>query len=96
MVHSSNRAGAVNLWLMPVDGGKPVRLTSGTGPDDVPAVARDGTMVFVNSRWRHTLLVQNIETGATHEHHQGSGILSPDGKLFATSSSCTRAMTCGC
>src|SRR3989454_1257727 len=30
LVHTSNRGGATNLWLMPIDGKEPVRLTSVT------------------------------------------------------------------
>ncbi|HEV3141364.1 MAG TPA: protein kinase, partial [Vicinamibacterales bacterium] len=44
IVHASNRGGATNLWLMPVDGKDPLRLTSGTGPDESPSVARTGAI----------------------------------------------------
>ncbi len=53
IIHASSRGGATNLWLMPVDGKEPVRLTSGPGPDASPSVSRTGTIAFVNSRTRN-------------------------------------------
>jgi Tol biopolymer transport system component len=57
IVHSSNRGGATNVWSLPLDGSAPVRLTTGSGPDEYPSIARDGTIAFTNSRSRWTLVV---------------------------------------
>src|SRR5205823_3443207 len=88
IVYSSSRGGAKNLWLMPLDGKEPVRLTSGTGPDESPSVARTGAIAFVNSRSRATLLVHRLGTGetrslATHHSVLWAPAFSPDGREVA-------------
>jgi serine/threonine protein kinase len=67
LVHESNRAGAANLWLLSLDDGQTVRLTSGPGPDRVPSIARNGSIAFVNARSRCALIVQNPASGQTRE-----------------------------
>ena len=66
LVHASNRGGAANIWLLPLDGGAPVRLTTGPGPDESPSIAANGTIAFVNSRWRNTLEVTDTTGAAVH------------------------------
>jgi len=67
IVHSSNRAGATNLWMMFLDGQSPVRLTSGAGPDESPSIGRDGTIAFYNSRYRYALALSDLASGKTRE-----------------------------
>ncbi|HET9361088.1 MAG TPA: protein kinase [Vicinamibacterales bacterium] len=67
IVHSSNRGGATNLWLMNTRGEAPVRLTTGPGPDEFPSMSRDGTIAFSNSRYRYLLLLQDTELGKARE-----------------------------
>ncbi|UCD25489.1 MAG: serine/threonine-protein kinase, partial [Gemmatimonadota bacterium] len=90
IVYSSNRAGTINLWLLPVDGGEPVRLTTGGGPDEAPSIANDGTIAFVNSRWRQRLLLFDLETNQqrtlhTHRDFIWAPAFSPDGTEIAFS-----------
>ena len=90
IIHVSNRGGAVNVWLMPVSGGEPVRLTTGTGPDQSPTVARDGSIAFVNSRWRNTLDVYDLASGKsrtllTHTPYIWGPAVSPDNTEIAFS-----------
>ena len=90
VIHSSNRSGAVNLWVTPVAGGAPVRLTTGAGPDASPSVARDGSIVFTNSRWRHVLVVHDLAkatetTLVTHASFVWGPAFSPDGSEIAYS-----------
>jgi Tol biopolymer transport system component len=63
LIHSSNRGGATNLWSYPTAGGAPARLTTGPGPDTGPTVAGNGTIAFVNSRWRNTLEIHGLAGG---------------------------------
>jgi len=67
IVHSSNRGGATNLWLMYTSGRAPLRLTNGPGPDEFPSMSRDGTIAFSNSRYRYLLLLQDTTPGNTQE-----------------------------
>jgi serine/threonine-protein kinase len=90
IIHSSNRAGTTNLWRTPLDGTQPVRLTMGAGPDEVPSVARDGSIAYVNSRSRFVLLVYDLltfesRTLATHSTFVWGPAFSPDGRELAFS-----------
>ena len=90
VVHRSNRGGASNLWWQPLDAKSPVQLTTGPGPDTSPCVARDGTIAFLNSRERHTLLVYSLTDGAsttvlTDASRLWAPAFSPDGKEIAYS-----------
>jgi Tol biopolymer transport system component/tRNA A-37 threonylcarbamoyl transferase component Bud32 len=91
VIHVSNRAGATNLWLMPLRAGSsPVRLTSGPGPDTGPSLAHDGTLAFLSSRTRNALLVYPLAGGAartlvTHAAALWGPRFSPDGRELAFS-----------
>jgi len=90
LVYSSNRGGATNLWYLPLDGGAPLRLTTGTGPDESPSAAADGSVAFLNSRWRYALVAYDQATGATRPILTRSSLIwapafSPDGGTLAFS-----------
>ena len=92
IVHSSNRGGATNIWFYPRRGGAPVRLTAGPGPDMTPTVAADGTIAFINSRWRNTLDVFSLRgvparVLASHSPYMWGPSFSRDGKTIAFSRS---------
>jgi eukaryotic-like serine/threonine-protein kinase len=92
IVHSSNRGGATNIWFYPRRGGLPVRLTAGPGPDAGPTVAADGTIAFINSRWRNSLDTHDLVSGAsrtlaTHSPYLWGPSFSPDGSEIAFSRS---------
>ena len=90
IVHVSNRGGATNVWQLPVNGGPPVRLTTGPGPDQGPTLAADGSIAFVNTRWRNTLDVFDLAAGTSRTILSHSPFLwgptpSPDGAEIAFS-----------
>ncbi len=92
IIHSSNRGGATNIWFYPRRGGQPVRLTAGPGPDTGPTVASDGTIAFINSRWRNSLDLHDLAAGATrtiatHSPFMWGPTFSPDGRDIAFSRS---------
>ncbi len=92
IVHSSNRGGATNIWFYPRRGGVPVRLTAGPGPDAGPTVAADGTIAFINSRWRNSLDLHSLSSGttrtlATHSPFMWGPAFSPDGSEITFSRS---------
>ena len=90
IVHTSNRGGATNIWALPVDGGAPVRLTTGPGPDESPTVDRAGRVAFTNSQWRSELFARElggaqIRSLARHAHFLWAPAISPDGREVAFS-----------
>lgn len=85
ILHTSSRGGATNLWVQPISGGAPVRITAGPGPDEVPSLSRENSVVFVNSRGRNELIVHDATSRATrtiltHTPFLWAPVLSPDGR----------------
>jgi TolB protein len=92
IVHESNRGGAANLWMQPLNGDSPVRLTSGPGPDESPTVSRDGTIAFINARSHRVLFTHDLDTGRNRELSRHTAILwaprfSRDGRQLTYSQS---------
>ena len=90
ILHASNRGGATNVWLSPRDGSTPVRLTTGPGADEAPSMAGDGTIAFVNSRWKNVLETYQLPAGApkvlaSHTPFLWAPAFSPDGREIAFS-----------
>jgi len=90
LICTSNRFGPTNLWLFPLDGGDPEQLTRGTGPDELPSIARDGSLVWLNARWRYHLRLHDLASGEVRELHRHAAFVwgpafSPDGKQVAFS-----------
>jgi serine/threonine protein kinase len=90
ILHASNRGGATNIWLSPRDGSAPVRLTTGPGADEAPSMASDGTIAFVNSRWKNVLETYQLPAGpakviASHTPFLWAPVFSPDGRDIAFS-----------
>ncbi len=90
VVHRSNRGGASNLWWQPLQAKPPVQLTTGPGPDTSPSVARNGTIAFLNSRSRNTLLLYSLANGTsttllTDASRLWAPAFSPNGQEIAYS-----------
>lgn len=91
IVHASNRGGATNIWLQPRDGGAPIQLTTGPGADEAPSIAADGTIAFLNARWKNVLEVYPLPAAASpkvlasHMPYLWAPALSPDGREVAYS-----------
>jgi Tol biopolymer transport system component len=92
IIHVSNRGGATNIWEVPVDGGAAVRLTTGSGPDESPTIARNGNVAFLNSRWRNELFLHPLRSGerltlTRHTPYLWAPTFSPTGEELAVSRS---------
>ncbi len=90
VIYSSTRNGARNLWFTALDGSESVQITKGSGPDNGPSVAQDGTLVYHTARWRQVLRVHDLKTKKSHELLRHAAFLwapvfSPDGSHVAYS-----------
>jgi Tol biopolymer transport system component len=64
LVVPSARAGSMNLWRVPVGGGAPEALTTGSGDDLDPIVSSDGRqMLFTNVKCAWEVVVRDLERG---------------------------------
>jgi eukaryotic-like serine/threonine-protein kinase len=90
IIHSSNRGGATNIWSMRADGTEPVRLTTGSGPDEAPSIDRTGRVAFINAHWRSELFIRRLSSSETRvlardANYLWAPAMSPDGKDIAVS-----------
>jgi eukaryotic-like serine/threonine-protein kinase len=89
IVFVSARDGRLAIWRMNLDGGNPVRLSS--GPADVyPSLTPDGKWVIYigNEGEKPTVWKVSIDGGEpvqVTDHVASSAVVSPDGKLLAYS-----------
>jgi TolB protein len=60
IVFSSARAGSRTLWQLPIAGGEPEPLTTGSGDDNEPEISRDGTrLIYSNVKRKWSLRVRD-------------------------------------
>ncbi|HTS63290.1 MAG TPA: protein kinase [Candidatus Acidoferrales bacterium] len=90
VLHQSNRAGATNLWAVRISGGVLTRVTTGAGPDELPSVARDGTIAFASVRTRTAIFVHDLGPASNRQLTTTTDLLwapsfSPDGRDIAFS-----------
>jgi len=86
IVFSSNRSGALNLWVVRASGGAATQLTRGPGPDLGIRVSGDGgTVLCTQMRPTGQIWIGNLATGATQQVTRDDvnpiiATLSPDGQ----------------
>jgi Tol biopolymer transport system component len=90
IIHSSSRGGSTNIWFVSLASRKPVRLTTGPGPDESPTIAANGSIAFINSHWRNLLQAYSLATGVprtldSHTPFLWGPAISPDGRTVAFS-----------
>ncbi|HSK08454.1 MAG TPA: protein kinase, partial [Vicinamibacterales bacterium] len=83
--YSSNRDGTEAIWRTHLSGGRPQRVTPGTGPEKQPVVSQDGrTLAFATSREDTELVVRRMDTGQeftwSTSSYESMPSLSPDGR----------------
>ena len=91
IVFSSDRAGSFDLWEVDLAGGRapePRRLTTSPAIENEPAVAPDGSIVFVRGRAAASDLWIRTADGRERRLTRGAGAerspaISPDGKSIA-------------
>lgn len=78
-MYASDRAGSFDIWLQPVAGGEPVRLTNEPGNEENPVFSPDGNEIACQS-----------EQGGRHLRDAGAGRALPtDSASWARSSAVT-------
>jgi Tol biopolymer transport system component len=88
IIYSSDRGGNVNLWIMPVSGGKPVQLTRGGGADLRARISRDGRRLvyaeqLVVGQIKHARLEGGVVQQLTTEDcTRGSPSISATGRFI--------------
>ncbi|MEP6509927.1 MAG: hypothetical protein ABJC63_16995, partial [Gemmatimonadales bacterium] len=88
MVFDSDRAGVMQIFRMPIDGGPVQQLTRGAGPSFAPAFSPDGTEVVYHtiSNGLRRVFVVGVNGGKPNQVSPGlvpderAGHWSPDGK----------------
>ena len=90
IIHSSSRGGSTNIWFVSLTGRTSVRLTTGSGPDEYPTIAANGSIAFINSHWRNLLQAYSLATGVprtldSHTPFVWGPAISPDGRTVAFS-----------
>ncbi|HEY6218882.1 MAG TPA: gamma-glutamyltransferase, partial [Gemmatimonadaceae bacterium] len=91
IVFSSDRSGKLDLWRVPLTGGKPgvpEQLTHSLLPDGQPAIAPDGRIIFTRGRGAASQLWVHPPTGTesrltTNRATERSATISPDGLRVA-------------
>jgi serine/threonine protein kinase/dipeptidyl aminopeptidase/acylaminoacyl peptidase len=68
ILFSSNRAGNVNLWIVPSTGGEPVQLTRGSGPDSPLWVSADcRRMIYAEAQNLGHIVLGSLVDGSVRQ-----------------------------
>ena len=89
IIYSSNRGGNANLWMIRAEGGDPIQITRGTGPDRILGLTKDGSKLLYSE---HQLVGQvklcNLIDGSlrqitVEDYIRNRPAISPDGEYIA-------------
>ncbi len=89
ILFSSNRGGNINIWTISADGGEPVQITTGSGPDLGIRISRDNKklLYYVNEEvgnlWLGSLASGLARQLTSEDRVRISATLSPDGRQLA-------------
>jgi len=92
IIFSSNRAGNVNLWIVPSSGGDPIQLTRGSGPDSPIWISADcQRMIYSEAQNLGHIKLGDLVTGSVRqltvdERPRWTPSISPSGALIAFTS----------
>jgi Tol biopolymer transport system component/tRNA A-37 threonylcarbamoyl transferase component Bud32 len=85
---SSYREGTLALWRVAAGGGKPMRLTGGTGPERHPSLSADGTaMAYTTYVDDPDVVLRDMQTGVEQRlpgvRDEHAPVIAPDGSAVA-------------
>ena len=89
IVFSSERAGSLTLWKVPVTAGKPEPVRSSIGEDRDPEISRDGRkLIYTNTHTTYTLILTDPTTHQSREIYssptrKAAPSFSPRGETIA-------------
>ncbi|MCX6143682.1 MAG: protein kinase [Ignavibacteriales bacterium] len=91
IIYSSNKSGRLNLWMVPAEGGAPVQITKGIGPDNGMKISSDGKkLLYFQSQQMGDIWISDLE-GRNPKQLSIEGrmaiepAISPDGNSIAVS-----------
>jgi len=89
IIFSSNRSGNTNLWMISADGGEPVQITKGSGPDLGIRVSKDNSklLYYVDERigdlWSGSLQSGVARQITNDDRVRFNAVVSPSGRQLA-------------
>ncbi len=89
IVFSSERAGSLTLWRVPVTSGKPESVFPSIGEDRDPEISRDGRkLIYTNTHTTYTVILTDPTTGRSEEIYSSptrkvAAYFSPQGETIA-------------
>jgi serine/threonine protein kinase len=89
ILYSSNREGPSNLWAIPAEGGTPIQITKGPGPDLGIKASKDGNRVLYMQQASYGAVMLGDATGLNarsltpDDQSVSAPTFSPDGKQIA-------------
>jgi Tol biopolymer transport system component len=89
ILYTTNKEGVYNVWMVPVTGGAPIRITKGRGPDQSVRASSDGQKVLfsqnqdIRNLWMGDLTKMQFSQLTSNDGLYGRPTFSRDQKLIA-------------